>query len=89
MDLHSFHYAGNSVLQVKRDRLLIGSLEPIFLYTNSDQIGSSMICMAKPAPSHSTIEFVPNSHHYESATIGHEAHTNQTLAIITTGGNKI
>jgi len=89
MDLHSFHYAGNSVLQVKRDRLLIGSLEPIFLYTNSDQIGSSMICMAKPASSHSTIEFMPNSHHYESATIAHKVHVNQTLVIITTGGNKI
>jgi hypothetical protein len=88
MNSHSFHYTGNSVLEVKRDRLLIGSHEPIFLYTNSDQIGSSMICMAKPASSHSTIEFMPNSHHYESATIAHEAHTNQTLTIISTGGNK-
>jgi len=45
--------------------------------------------MAKPASSHSTIEFMPNSHHYESATIAHEVHANQTLAIITMGGNKI
>lgn len=48
MNLLSFHHKADSVSGVKRDRLSIGSLEPIFLYINMDQIGSSMICMAKP-----------------------------------------
>lgn len=79
MNLLSFHHKADSVSGVKRDRLSIGSLEPIFLYINMDQIGSSMICMAKPASSHSIIKFTPNSHHYECKDLSHKMHTDQVI----------
>lgn len=82
MNLLSFHHKDDSASRVKRDRLSIGSLEPIFLYMNMDQIGSSMICMAKPASSHSIIKFMPNSHYYESVRTSYEMHADQA---ITTG----
>ncbi len=79
MTLLSFHHRYNSVPEVKRDRQSIGSLEPIFLYTNIDQIGSSMICMAKHASSHSIIKFMPNSQYYESGRTFHEIHADQAM----------
>ncbi len=48
--------------QVKRDRPYIGWLQSNFLYTYSDQIGSSVICMGKPRSNHYDIEFIPNFH---------------------------
>jgi len=86
MNLLSFHHKGNSVPEVKRDRQSMCSLEPIFLYTNTDQIGSSMIGMAKPTSSHSIIKFMPNSQYYESGRTFHDMHTNQ---VITAGAIEI
>lgn len=82
MNSLSFHHKDNPVPEVKRDRLLIGSLEPIFLYINMDQIGSSMICMTKPASSHSTIRFMSNFHYYDNVGTSYEMHADQ---VITTG----
>lgn len=79
-----FNHKGGSIFEVKRDRLFTGSLEPIFLYTNIDQIGSSMICMAKPMSSHSIIEFM-STYHYQSMNYPHETYAEQILTITTKG----
>ncbi len=60
MNSLSFDHQDNFVPEVKRDRRLIGSLESIFLYTYSDQIGSSMIGMEKIRSRHKNIGFLPN-----------------------------
>lgn len=88
MNSHSFHHESGFILEVKRDRLVTSSLEPIFLYTNSDQIGSSMICMAKPMSSHSIIEFM-STYHYQSTKYLHETHAEQILTIAAKGVREI
>lgn len=88
MNSLSFHHKDNPVLEVKRDRQFTGLREPIFLYTNSDQIGSSMICMAKPMSSHSIIEFM-STYHYQSTKDHHETHMDQSLTTITKGAHEI
>ena len=87
MNSRSFHHEGGSVFEVKRDRLLTGSFEPIFLYTNNDQIGSSMICMAKPMSSHSINEFM-SAYNYHTKYL-HEMYADQSLTIISKGVREI
>lgn len=88
MNSRLFHHESRTISEVKRDRLPTGSLEPIFLYTNSDQIGSSMSCMAKPMSSHSIIGFM-STYNYQSTKCLHETHTDQILTITAKGVHEI
>lgn len=55
----SLNYIDNSK-HVKIDRLGIGTLESIFLYTNSDQIRSWMSFTIIPEHGHTINQFMPN-----------------------------
>ncbi len=79
----------NNFVHVKIDRLGIGTLESIFLYTNSDQIGSCMPFTIIPEYGHTINQLIPNFVNTKDKSMICGLNIDHIYGIASAGGMKI